>query len=63
MNRIDFTGTVYNVGARITGFDFGGRPRVGTVIEYDAPGGWYFVRVNSYGDTAMIRVETAAPSC
>lgn len=59
MNRIEYTGTIYTVGTKIIGFDFGGRQRCGYVTEYYAPGGWYAVRLNN-GDTAVIRVETAS---
>lgn len=59
MNRITYTGTIYTNGVTISGFDFGGRARVGVITEYYAAGGWYLVRVNGYGDTAVIRVETA----
>jgi hypothetical protein len=59
MNRIHFTGTIYTIGQAIRGFDFGGRERSGTIIEVSEAGGWYAVRVSSYGDTAIIRFETA----
>jgi hypothetical protein len=59
MNRINYTGAIYNIGTSICGFDFGGRNRRGVIVEYYAPGGWYAVRTNLYGDTVVIRVETA----
>lgn len=58
MDRINFAGTIYTIGTKISGFDFGGRPHSGYVTEYYAAGGWYGVRLNN-GDTAVIRVETA----
>ena len=59
MNRVNYTGTIHTPGTTIAGFDFGGRERRGVITEYSAPGGWYAVRTNAYGDTAVIRVETA----
>lgn len=59
MNRINFTGTIYTIGTTIQGFDFGGRARRGFITEVSIPGGWYAVTINGYGDTAVIRFETA----
>lgn len=59
MNRINFNGPIFTTGSTIRGFDFGGRARKGTIIEFYAAGGWYAVRTNNYGDTAVIKVETA----
>jgi hypothetical protein len=59
MKRIEYTGTIYAIGLRIQGFDFGGRERVGAIIEVNEMGGWYAVRLNGWGDTAVIRFETA----